>query len=333
MARWCASAHIRSTTKVEESGQRTSTDDEDIPGAPPDHHPSSTNPGKTTRPPDEPLSVELEGERILYPSGDVGATSVEMGASGRDEDAVGRPKKLRNASKLVSRCPEHRSREDSPRRTQVELDDPGAKADASIASWTIKDVGKKPKKPRKPSERVSGHSKRRNRENSPGRPGEEPEDPGGEAVVPGGTHSIQERARSVRNERVDETNAPCRDRAPEGRRGEQEPSRGTEVDLGRRNVGKGAEHDRVCTRTEEDERVDDANALCRDTCPGGQMGELDQSSRSEASEGCRQRRIRQDTSEGRRRRARRRNERAKSRYAARRPRGRPDRVGRRRERP
>ena len=49
--------------------------------------------------------------------------------------------------------------------------------------------------------------------------------------------------------------------------------RGTKVDWGRKNVGKSDEHDRVCTRTEEDERVIKANASSRDTGPGGQLGE------------------------------------------------------------
>ena len=62
-----------------------------------DLHPPSTNPVKTMRTPDESPSVKLEGERILYPSSDIGATSIETnmsGALGHDEDAVGWPKKL-----------------------------------------------------------------------------------------------------------------------------------------------------------------------------------------------------------------------------------------------
>ena len=76
-------------------------------------------------------------------------------------------------------------------------------------SWTIKDVRKKPRKLRKTSEHVSEHLESRSRENSPGRPGEEPEELGGETAIPDGVHSVQERPRRVRNERVDETNAPC----------------------------------------------------------------------------------------------------------------------------
>ena len=275
VARWCASAYVRSTTKVEETGQRTSQDDEDIPGAPPDLHPPSTNPAETTRPPDEPPSVELEGERILYPSGDVRATSVETdasGALGRDEDAVGRPKKLRNTSKLVSKHLEHRSREDSPGRPGEEPDDPGAKADASEASWTIKDVSKRPRKLRKPSERVSGRSKRRNRKHSPGRPGEEPDEPDGVTVVPGDVHRTQEGPRGEGNQRVDDANALCRDTWPGGQLGEMDGSRGTEGDSDRASAIDHAEIDGIGPGNERNERGGDANPPSRDRDPGGHSG-------------------------------------------------------------
>ena len=82
VARWCASAHVQSTMEVKETGQHTSQDNEDIPGTPHDLHPPSTNPVKTTRPPDETLSVELEGERICIASFDDGLTSSDADAMG-----------------------------------------------------------------------------------------------------------------------------------------------------------------------------------------------------------------------------------------------------------
>ena len=53
-------AHARSMKGVEENFQHTSTDGDDIPGTPPDPHPLLTS---LLQPPDEPPSIELEGER------------------------------------------------------------------------------------------------------------------------------------------------------------------------------------------------------------------------------------------------------------------------------
>ena len=86
MERWCGSTHIRSTTKVKENGQRISLSDDNVPGAPPEPHPPSTNPVDTTRLLDEPPSVELKGERISYPSDDVRLTSANADVPGLSED-------------------------------------------------------------------------------------------------------------------------------------------------------------------------------------------------------------------------------------------------------
>ena len=51
-------------------------------------------------------------------------------------------------------------------------------------------------------------SEQRDNGNSPYRPREEPEDPGGETVTPGSVHSVQKCPKSIRIERVDETNPP-----------------------------------------------------------------------------------------------------------------------------
>ena len=230
---WSASTHARSTTRAEENGQRTSTGVNDAPRAPPEPPQPPQPPDEAANRQNEPPSVELEGERIPNPSCDVGHTRAEANTSGPsedDEDARDRLKKLVNMSDRISEGSKRRGRKDSPKGAQDEPDDPGDNVDASTASWSIEDVGKRPKKLRKMSERVSERLESRSREDPPGRPGEELDEPGAETAVPGGVHDVQERPRSIRNERVDGTDSPCRDRAPEGRRGEQELSRGTKVD-------------------------------------------------------------------------------------------------------
>jgi hypothetical protein len=59
--RWSASAHVRLTTRVKESGQRTSRDDENVPGALPDfhHHP----PTHTTSPRDRRMNPRASSSR------------------------------------------------------------------------------------------------------------------------------------------------------------------------------------------------------------------------------------------------------------------------------
>ena len=183
---------------------------------------------------------------------------------------------LRKTLEHVDEPLEQRNQEYSLRLAegaQVELDDPGAKADASAASETFEDVGKKPKRLLEASKRVRKRSERKSQNNSPGRPGEEPEDPSGDAVVPGGTHGVQEHPRSIRNERVDGTNSPCRDRAPRGCRSDQVESRGVEGVQDRENVVDRAGYDGKHPRIEDNERDGGTDARTRETGPGGQLGE------------------------------------------------------------
>ena len=49
--------------------------------------------------------------------------------------------------------------------------------------------------------------------------------------------------------------------------------RGTEVDWGQRNIGKGAEHDRVRTRTDGNERIVKMNVQHQVNQPGGHLSE------------------------------------------------------------
>ena len=87
----------------------------------------------------------------------------------------------------------------------------------------------------------------------------------------------QKRPRRVRNEPVDGTNSPCRDRAPECPRGEQEPPRAVEGDSDRANAVNGGGCDGERTRSKDNERDGGTNAPSGDTGPGGHRGEEESS--------------------------------------------------------
>ena len=75
------------------------------------------------------------------------------------------------------------------------------KVDTSGLFIGVEDDGNRPEKLQNMSECEHKGSKRSSQENSAGRPGEEPDNPGGETIVPGGVHDIQERPRNVRHPR------------------------------------------------------------------------------------------------------------------------------------
>ena len=272
--RGSASALERSTTTDEENDQRPSSDDDDIPGIPPD---PPEPPDVTVQRRNEPPSAELEGEwdRVLasYEAGPTAGETDVSGLPGGDEDPRNRPKAAQNTSERERERSGGRSPEDSPEGGRDDRGDPRGKAHTSGVPGRIEDVGKWPRKLRKASKRVSERSERRSPENSPSRPREEPEDPGGETRVPGSVQSDQEGPEGVRDERVDETNAPCRDTGPGGRLELQRDSRGVEVDRDCRKVVKGTEHHGKRPRSEEDERYVETNALCRIRGPGGHVDE------------------------------------------------------------
>ena len=209
---WSVSTHARSMTRAEENGQHTSTGVDDTPRAPPEPPEPPEPPNKATNRQNEPPSVELEGKRVPNPSCDIGRTSTEVNTSGPskdNEDARDWLKKLVNMLDCISGGSKRRGREDSPKGTQDELDDPGDNTDASTASWSIEDVGKRSKKLHKMSEHISERLESISQEDSPGRPGEELYEPGTEMAVPGDVNDVQERPRSVRNEHINGTDSPC----------------------------------------------------------------------------------------------------------------------------
>ena len=130
--------------------------------------------------------------------------------------------KLQTTSGRVSESSKTKGQKDSPGGTQVEPGDPGGEADTLAVSRCINDASNVPKKLREALERVREHMERKDEEDSPGRLPDLPHDLHDETAVPNGTNEVQEGPKSVSNERVDATDAPGRDRAPGGHRGEQE---------------------------------------------------------------------------------------------------------------
>ena len=166
--RGSASAHERSTTTVEETDQRPSSDD-DIPGVPPD---TPEPPDVTAQRRNEPPSAELEGEWEVPASCNAGPTAGETDVSGPsvgDEDPRNRPKAVRNASERERKRSKGRSREDSPEGGQDDRGDLSGEAHASGVSRRIKDARKRLRKLQNASKRVRKRSERKGQGNSPRR--------------------------------------------------------------------------------------------------------------------------------------------------------------------
>jgi hypothetical protein len=240
--RWSASGHIRSTTRVEENGQRTSRDDDNVPGALHDPHPPSTSPDETARPQNEPPSVELEGESIPYASCDVGLTSAETNAPGAPkdvEDDEKMPKKLRKASELEHERSEWIKEENPPRTARDKQDEPGGEAVA----------------PDGPSTYLEGPVNDRNQRVEETNAQCRGTWPGGDLYLQGksrGEEVVPDRDKVVdsagydrihprgqENERDVDTNASCRDPGPGGHSGEREDSGEVEDDRDRWSDGNG----------------------------------------------------------------------------------------------
>ena len=276
----------RSTTTDEEIDQRNEAIVDDVPEDPPVPPPPLERPLNAEN---EPPSVELEGKRISHASCDDELTSGDadaLGPSIGDEGPRNRPKVAQDVLERVGECSEHGKEENSPSRARVGLDDPGTTADASGASGSVEDPGNMPKKLRKVSEPVRKRSKLMEEENSPGRPQEEPYDPGGEMAVPGGAHNVQERSRKVSNERVDETDTPHRVREPGGHRDLQEAPRVVEGAPDCAKVVDSAGHDGTSPRSSENAHGDGTNTPCRNTGPGGHLGERGGSRDVECNREC-----------------------------------------------
>ena len=157
----------------------------------------------------------------------------------------------------------------------VDPDDPGDDTDMSTTSGSVEDVRKRPKKLQNVLGQVRKCLKERTRQDSPSRPGEESDKPDGETVIPGNFQMSQQRPRSVSNERVDETNAPCQRNSLDGHLGEPEASRGVEGVRDCGTVVDGAGHDGIRPSSDGSECRVETNTLRRDKGPRGHMGELE----------------------------------------------------------
>jgi hypothetical protein len=270
-----ATAHTRSTTTDEETGQRTETDVDDIPEDPPDPFTPLPMPDQPARPQNEPPSVELEGERRTVASCDVehnGGKAEASGASYGVEDDGKRPKKLWNTSEPERQRSERRTRTNSPRWARDERHDPGGATDARG------DVHSTKEGPRGGTSDRVDETSASCRDTALGAPGGKPVEPRSaesdwshERIVSGDEHN-RVRTRSKDDERVVETSAR-RDTGPEGHLGDRVESRGVKDDWGRRTVGDSAGRDVIRTMTEENKRDVETDAQCRDPGAGGHSGE------------------------------------------------------------
>ena len=232
-----ASMDVRSTTAVDETDQRTSTNAEDVP-EPPQHSPQ---PQPLPIPPDE-----LAERRNEPPSCDHAPTEDEADAAGVSEcveDHEKRPKNLENVSEPERERSKRRCRGYSPRRARGDPDDPGGETAAPGGPRTYQEgpiVG---------SSEGGGEMSASDRDTRPGGcRGEQVESRGFKGVRDhrkgvDGAELDGIRPGSKRNERVGDTNPPCRDRWPGGRLGERDGLGDVEDDLERRSDGEGDETD------------------------------------------------------------------------------------------
>ena len=92
-------------------------------------------------------------------------------------------------------------------------------------------------------------------------------------AAPDDVHSDMKGPRSVRNERIDRTDAPDQHRASEGHRSEQKTIGSVEIDLDRRKVVKGAECDIIGRGSDRSDGDGNMNMPARDIGLGGPGGD------------------------------------------------------------
>jgi hypothetical protein len=129
-----ARTHARSTTLVEEDRQHTPQDGDDIPSSSPHTPAPAEPPDEAANRQNDPPSVELEGERMLYPSCDVGPTSGNAHASGAtqgDEDPRNRPKGAPDTLEQSRQRSKSQEEENSPSRAPDDPDEPGGETAAT----------------------------------------------------------------------------------------------------------------------------------------------------------------------------------------------------------
>ena len=92
---------------------------------------------------------------------------------------------------------------------------------------------------------------------------------GGKIATRDDRQRVRKRPRSVRNEHVDETDAPCRDNGLGGDLDQLEASRGVEIDWSREMVVDGTEYDRIRHGSDSNGGGIETNTLNRVEWPGG----------------------------------------------------------------
>ena len=188
---------------------------------------------------------------------------------------MNRPKMAQDALEQVPGHLRSRVEETSPGRAQDEPGNPVDKEDVLGVSNGDEDAREWPKKLRGTLECVSKRSELKENEDSPGRPGDEPDKLGGDMAAPGDFQTSQRCPRNVSNERVDQTDAPGRDRSPGGHRGEQEESEVIEGVRDHETVANHAGYNRKHPRSDGSTRVVETNAQRRENRPRGHLGERD----------------------------------------------------------
>jgi hypothetical protein len=234
-----ATVHTQSTATDDENDQRSEMHVDNVPEDPPDPSPSLPMP-------DQPPSVELEGERRSVASCDVGLTSSDAdvtGAPRRVEDDGDVSRKLGKVSDREHERSKRRTRANLPDQARDEPDNPGGEAAVPDDIQSTKEG------PRNVRNERADEMDAPDRDRSPGgHRGEQESLRGVEGVQGRGT--VIERAgydwirtRSKDNECVVETNALRRDTRPGGHPGEQVGSADIQDNRERRDDGIGVGYD------------------------------------------------------------------------------------------
>jgi hypothetical protein len=240
--RGSATAYARSTTAVDENGQRSEMDVEDAPEDPPESPPPMPMPDEPARLENGPPSVELEGEWKAVASCDVGLASDEADAStasGPVEDDGKWSKKLQKVSECERECSKRINEENSPGRPGDEPDEPGG--EAAVPG----DIHSTQERPRCETSDVVDNTNTSRRGERPGGQLDLQGEPRGEEIVPDRDKDVEHaeydgnRPRSEENARGVETSAPCRDTGPPGHMGERIESGGDGGSRERQSNGNG----------------------------------------------------------------------------------------------
>ncbi|KAF8124095.1 hypothetical protein EV363DRAFT_1178587 [Boletus edulis] len=259
----------RSTTTADENNQRSITDVNDVPDKSPEPPwpPDKPETHRETLIEEERKGVTTQGQ--LTTADEANDQRNLSGVEDVPEGLPDPPKPPDVATNRRNKSP--RVKLEGERRGDPSFEDTrtGDEADVTGVSGNVEGVGDMPSELPNTSELEHERSETRQQGNSPRRARSEPDEPGREAAAQRSYQRIQEGPRTVRNERVDRTNAPNQDTRPGGHMGPQEVTRVVEGDSGRGNVVEGGAHNGIDPRSHGNERVIETRALRRGRRPGG----------------------------------------------------------------